>query len=95
MSQDSPPTDGANYDVELGKLFLPEWVEEIFYAGQWWKIEPGTFNDFVSDHGDTVVYKDPFDESIVVITEQVTGFKFKTPEPEEPKTNIVPFKDRK
>jgi hypothetical protein len=93
LSQVDPPIDGEV--VELGTLFLPQWVEEIFYAGEWFKIEPGSLNDFVSDHGDTTVYKDPFDGMIVILTQPVEGYKIRQPEPDPPKTNIVPFKDRK
>lgn len=89
MSQGDPPIDGET--VRLGALFLPEWVEEIFYAGQWFKIELGSFNDFVSDHGETTVYKDPFDGMVVILTQPVIGYKIRQPEPEPPKTNVVPL----
>lgn len=57
-----------NYDPEL--------ITEVFYAGQWFQIEQGSYRKFDTDAGLTHIYRDPFSEELVSITEKVTGYKF-------------------
>lgn len=90
MSQDSPPTD-----YEIGKLFLPEWVTEIFYGKNWYPVQPKTYREIETDSGDTIVYKDAFSKEIVILLEPVTGWKIKQPEPEEPKATVTELHPKK
>jgi hypothetical protein len=55
----------------------PELITEIFYGGQWFPIERGSYRKFDSSAGLTHIYRDPFSEELVSITEKVTGYKFR------------------
>ena len=86
-SLDTPPT---SYKIDA--LFLPEWVTEIYYGGTWYQVKEGTYKEIITEDGETVVYRDPFSDDLVIITQTVMGWKVKTPEPEEPKAEIIPLK---
>ena len=86
MSQDSQPTSHNKY--ELGALFLPEWVIEIYYGGNWYQIEAGTYREVETEAGETVIYVDPFSSDLVILAHPVTGWKIKKPE-SEPKAEII------
>lgn len=99
MFQDTPSTRDEEReresDLQLGSLFLPEWVIEIFYGGHWYPVKKGTYKETLSDQGTTVVYQDSFDESIVIITEPITGYKIEKPVLEEPKAQVIPINGKK
>lgn len=76
-------------------MFLPEWVTEIYYGNLWYPVKEGTYRETQSEHGDTFVYQDSFSDELIILVQPVYGWKIKQPEPEEPKTNVVPFKDKK
>lgn len=92
MFQDSPPTNS----YQLDKLFLPEWVTEVYYGGHWYPVEESSYREISTEDGETVVYRDSFSKELVIVTVQIQGWKIKAPpEPEEPKATVTELHPKK
>lgn len=85
MYQDNPPTEI--------QYWFPTWVTGIFYGGQWHDVAQGKFREGVlTDHGDMTAYEDPFSGEKIFITEKITGYRVKEPEPQASVTELHPKK---
>lgn len=93
-SLDSLTTEGEFTD---SVYFPPQWIVGVFYGGHWHDVEEGSFKEgLVSDHGQMAVYRDPFNQDAVFITEPITGFKVrKPPPPPEPQASVTELYPKK
>ena len=76
------------------QFFFPNQIVGIFYGSRWHEVKEGTFKDGIdtADHGEMSVYMDPFSEEIIFLTEHISGFKIKKPEPPpEPQATVTPL----
>ena len=72
MSSDNPSTES--------QPFLPEWVTEVFYGGQWHQILLGSFRRTRTDYGVVYTYEDPYSRESVYVATDIEGYKFRKPE---------------
>jgi hypothetical protein len=87
LSQDSQP-------IEPQQPFLAEWVTEIFYGNTWYPVRTGSFQRIKTIAGIVYTYEDPFSEESVYIKTDLLGYKFRKPEPEEPRADIIELKKK-
>jgi len=70
LSQDSQQTKK--------EYFLPEWVTEVFYGGEWHDVEEGSFREGVeTTRGTMTIYVDSYTRDLVFLKEEVIGYKIK------------------
>jgi hypothetical protein len=64
-------------------------VTEVFYGCQWHQVRPGSFQRIKTNAGIAYHYEDPFSEETVFVVTDIKGYKFRKPDPPEPKASIT------
>lgn len=65
----SQSTNGPEY-------FLPEWVNEVFYGGQWHEVKEGSLRQGVqTTRGTITIYVDGYSDQIIFLEEKITGYR--------------------
>lgn len=66
------------------RLFLPQWITEIYYGGTWHPVLIASYEEFqITSDQELVRYIDPFDTHYVVLSIPVTGWKYEIPSEKE------------